>query len=136
MFSENRFALFGIMLWHIAARGARSIVVRLGYDECDGNDAIENCREPTMRRALSQLLFMSLLIVGATFGHVGMAGAANVAILMPGSLGIFPGDFLVRNEERIKRAGIRAVTMTTSPASAAAAVAQEIARAARPSSSV
>jgi dienelactone hydrolase len=81
----------------------------------------------TMRRTLAQLLRVLLLVAGATFGHGGIAAAANVAILMPGSLGIFPGDFLVRNEERIKRAGIRTI-MTTSPASAAAAIAQEAAQ--------
>jgi hypothetical protein len=59
-------------------------------------------------------------------GHVGVAAAANIAILMPGSLGIVAGDFLVRNEDKFKRAGLRTI-MTTSPASAAAAVADEAA---------
>ena len=55
-------------------------------------------------------------------GHKGVAAAANVAILMPGSSGIVPGDFLVRNEERFKRAGLHTI-MTTSPATAAETVA-------------
>jgi len=50
------------------------------------------------------------------------ASAAQVAVLMPGSAGIVPGDFLVRNEARFKAAGLRTV-LTTSPSEAAAAVA-------------
>ena len=53
--------------------------------------------------------------------------AADVAILMPGSSGIVPGDFLVRNEGNFKRAGIRTI-LTTSPSSAAQTVAAEAAQ--------
>ena len=58
---------------------------------------------------------------------VGVAAAADVAILMPGSSGIVPGDFLVRNEDKFKRAGIRTI-MTTSSATAAETVAAEAAQ--------
>jgi hypothetical protein len=61
------------------------------------------------------------------FGRVSPAAAANVAVLMPGSSGIVPGDFLVRNEGKFRSAGIRTI-MTTSPTSAAEAVAAEIAQ--------
>jgi len=60
----------------------------------------------------------------AWVGQTGVAGAANVAVLMPGSGGIVPNDFLVRNEGRFRSAGIRTI-MTTSPSSAAAAIAAE-----------
>src|SRR5262245_51458209 len=63
----------------------------------------------------------------ALLGQVAPAAAANVAVLMPGSSGIVPGDFLVRNEGRFRAAGIRTI-MTTSPSSAAEAVAAEIAQ--------
>ena len=63
----------------------------------------------------------------AWLGQVGSAAAANVAVLMPGSSGIVPGDFLVRNEGRFRGAGIRTI-MTTSSSSAAEAVAAEIAQ--------
>src|SRR6478672_3646814 len=59
--------------------------------------------------------------------HSGMAIAANVAVLMPGSSGIVPGDFLVRNEARIKGAGIRTI-VTTSSSTAAETVAAEAAQ--------
>jgi predicted esterase len=58
------------------------------------------------------------------FSQIGSAAAANVAVLMPGSSGIVPGDFLVRNEGRFQASGIRTV-MTTSPSSAAATIASE-----------
>jgi hypothetical protein len=57
-------------------------------------------------------------------GQLGLAAAANVAVLMPGSGGITAGDFLVRNEGKFQGAGIRTI-MTTSPSSAANAVATE-----------
>jgi hypothetical protein len=60
----------------------------------------------------------------AWLGQVGCAAAANVAVLMPGSGGGTPGDFLVRNEGRFRGAGIRTI-MTTSPSSAAQAIAAE-----------
>ena len=60
----------------------------------------------------------------ALLGQVAPAAAANVAVLMPGSSGIVPGDFLVRNEGRFRAAGIRTI-MTTSPSSAAEAIAAE-----------
>jgi predicted esterase len=60
----------------------------------------------------------------ALLGQVAPATAANVAVLMPGSSGIVPGDFLVRNEGRFRAAGIRTI-MTTSPSSAAEAIAAE-----------
>jgi hypothetical protein len=73
----------------------------------------------------SVLLASAFLLAG--FGHIGSAAAANVAVLMPGSGGITPGDFLVRNEGKFQGAGIRTI-MTTSPSSAADAVATEIAQ--------
>ena len=76
-----------------------------------------------MRRFYASLTVLAL----AWPGCIGAAAAANVAILMPGSSGIVPGDFLVRNEDKFKRAGLRTI-MTTSPASAAEAVATEAAQ--------
>jgi predicted esterase len=63
----------------------------------------------------------------AWLGLINTATAANVAVLMPGSSGIVPGDFLVRNEGRFRGAGIRTI-MTTSPSGAAEAVAAETAQ--------
>jgi len=60
-------------------------------------------------------------------GSNSKAGAADIAVLMPGSHGITPGDFLVRNEERFRRAGIRTI-LTTSSATAAETVASEAAQ--------
>ncbi|MCC6887222.1 MAG: hypothetical protein IT536_01585 [Hyphomicrobiales bacterium] len=57
--------------------------------------------------------FATLALASAVL--IGQAGAAEIAILMPGSSGIVPGDFLVRNEASFKRAGLRTV-LTTSPA--------------------
>ena len=59
--------------------------------------------------------------------HSGMAIAANVAVLMPGSGGIVPGDFLVRNEARINGAGIRTI-VTTSSSTAAETISAEAAQ--------
>jgi hypothetical protein len=72
-----------------------------------------------MRRVARLLITLAALWSGA-------ASAANVAILMPGSSGIVPGDFLVRNEDRFKAAGIRTV-VTTSSSTAAETVAAEAA---------
>jgi hypothetical protein len=74
-----------------------------------------------MRRRLLAVLVL------AWPSAMGEALAADVAILMPGSAGIVPGDFLVRNESNFKRAGIRTI-LTTSPTSAAQAVAAEAAQ--------
>src|SRR5688500_13985574 len=76
-----------------------------------------------MRQFLASLTVLALVWAGSA----GSAVAANVAILMPGSAGIAPGDFLVRNQNRFEQAGIRTI-MTTSPATAAAAVAAEAAQ--------
>ncbi len=76
-----------------------------------------------MRRAAMMILMLALPLPGA----IGEAAAADVAILMPGSSGIVPGDFLVRNEGNFKRAGIRTI-LTTSPSSAAQTVAAEAAQ--------
>ena len=76
-----------------------------------------------MRRVFALLTMLAL----AWSGLIEIAAAADVAILMPGSRGIVPGDFLVRNEDRIKRSGIRTI-MTTSSSSAAEAVAAEAAQ--------
>ena len=57
----------------------------------------------------------------------GAAHAANVAVLMPGSLGAVPGDFLVRNEARINASGIRTI-ITTSSSTAAQTIAAETAQ--------
>jgi hypothetical protein len=70
--------------------------------------------------------FLSVLAL-ACASAAGSAIAANVAVLMPGSSGIVPGDFLVRNQERFERAGIRTI-MTTSPATTAETVAAEAAQ--------
>ena len=70
-------------------------------------------------------IFAVLIVLGLAWS--GAAGAANVAVLMPGSCGIVPGDFLVRNEARIKAAGIRTV-LTTSSSTAAETVAAEAAQ--------
>jgi hypothetical protein len=68
------------------------------------------------------LLASALALV--CLGQTGTASAANVAVLMPGSGGIQPNDVLVRNEGRFRGAGIRTI-MTTSPSSAAQAIAAE-----------
>ena len=60
-------------------------------------------------------------------GCAGSAIAANVAILMPGSSGIVSGDFLVRNQEKFERAGIRTI-MTTSSGTAVETVKAEAAQ--------
>ena len=75
-----------------------------------------------MRRALAAIVVALAIIV-----PVRPALAANVAILMPGSGGVTPGDFLVRNQARIEAAGIRTI-MTTSSSAAAEAIAAEAAQ--------
>jgi hypothetical protein len=75
---------------------------------------------------LRVLALLTTLIVAWSV-QVGAATAANIAVLMPGSRGIVPGDFLVRNEARIKGAGIRTI-LTTSSATAAETVAAEAAQ--------
>jgi hypothetical protein len=72
-------------------------------------------------------LSLLVILVLTSCGAAGQAAAADVAILMPGSGGIHPGDFLVRNEDNFKRAGIRTI-VTTSPSTAAQAVAAEAAQ--------
>jgi hypothetical protein len=68
-----------------------------------------------------------IILALSCLASIGTARAANVVVLMPGSHGITPGDFLVRNEEQFKRAGIRTI-MTTSSATAAETVAAEAAQ--------
>ena len=80
-----------------------------------------------MRSHLRRLPAVLCALTLACAGAAGSAPAANVAVLMPGSSGIVPGDFLVRNQERFERAGIRTI-MTTSPATAAETVAGEAAQ--------
>ena len=79
-----------------------------------------------MRGHLRRLSAFLWLLALAFAGGAGAATAANVAVLMPGSSGIVPGDFLVRNQARFEQAGIRTI-MTTSPATAAESVAAEAA---------
>jgi hypothetical protein len=55
-----------------------------------------------------------LLAVLAALVTCSSAFAADMAILMPGSSGIVPGDFLVRNDASFQRAGLRTF-ITTSP---------------------
>jgi hypothetical protein len=74
-----------------------------------------------------RLALLMIVLALASPGAIGEAAAAEVAILMPGSGGIVPGDFLVRNESSFNRAGIRTV-LTTSPSSAAQSVAAEAAQ--------
>jgi hypothetical protein len=74
---------------------------------------------------MTRSVLLASVLVFACLGETSPAAAANVAVLMPGSGGIVPGDFLVRNEGRFKGAGIRTI-LTTSPSSAAEAVATEI----------
>ncbi len=76
---------------------------------------------------MTRSVLLASVCLLACLGATSPAAAANVAVLMPGSSGIVPGDFLVRNEGRFKGAGIRTI-MTTSPSSAAEAVAAEIAQ--------
>ena len=76
---------------------------------------------------MSRGVLLASALALAWFGEIGPAVAANVAVLMPGSSGIVPGDFLVRNEGKFQGAGIRTI-MTTSPSSAAEAVAAETAK--------
>jgi hypothetical protein len=76
---------------------------------------------------MTRSVLLASVFVFACFAETSPAAAANVALLMPGSSGIVPGDFRVRNEGRFRGAGIRTI-MTTSPSSAAEAVAAEIAQ--------
>jgi hypothetical protein len=76
---------------------------------------------------MSRSALLASALALAWLGQVGPSAAANVAVLMPGSSGIVPGDFLVRNEGKFQGAGIRTI-MTTSPSSAAEAVAAETAQ--------
>jgi len=76
---------------------------------------------------MTRSVLLASVFLFACLGGTSPAAAANVAVLMPGSGGITPGDFLVRNEGRFRAAGIRTI-MTTSPSSAAEAVAAEIAQ--------
>ena len=73
---------------------------------------------------MTRSVLLASVFVLACLGETSPAAAANVAVLMPGSSGIVPGDFLVRNEGRFRAAGIRTI-MTTSPSSAAEAIAAE-----------
>lgn len=79
-------------------------------------------KENTMCRVFASLTVLALVWLG----DIDIAVAANVAILMPGSHGIVPGDFLVRNQGRFKSAGIRTI-LTASATEAADAVAAEAA---------
>jgi hypothetical protein len=76
---------------------------------------------------MTRSVLVASMFVLACIATTSPAAAANVAVLMPGSSGIVPGDFLVRNEGQFRGAGIRTI-MTTSPSSAAEAVAAEIAQ--------
>src|SRR5215813_11092193 len=76
---------------------------------------------------MTRSMLLASVFALACFAEASPAAAANVAVLMPGSSGIVPGDFLVRNEAKIQGAGIRTI-MTTSPSSAAQAVATETAQ--------
>ena len=76
---------------------------------------------------MSRILLALTVLVLAWCAFTGVAAAANVAVLMPGSSGIVPGDFLVRNEARINGAGIRTI-MTTSSSTAAETIATEAAQ--------
>src|SRR5262249_3742096 len=73
---------------------------------------------------MTRSVLLASVCVFACLGETSPAAAANVAVLMPGSGGITPNDFLVRNEGRFRGAGIRTI-MTTSSSSAAAAIAAE-----------
>lgn len=65
---------------------------------------------------MKKLFVLALLAAGLTAGN---AYAQNkVAILMPGSAGAVPGDFLVRNKDRIGGKGVTTI-VTTSPSEAA-----------------
>jgi hypothetical protein len=75
-----------------------------------------------IKDGIMRYMFASLTLLALACALTAPASAAQVAILMPGSAGIVPGDFLVRNEARFKAAGLRTV-LTTSPSEAAAAVA-------------
>jgi len=72
---------------------------------------------------ITHLLLIALLALASACA----ARAANVAVLMPGSSGAVPGDFLVRNEARINASGIRTI-ITTSPSTAAETIAAETAQ--------
>ena len=73
---------------------------------------------------MTRSVLLASVCLFACLGETSPAAAANVAVLMPGSSGIVPGDFLVRNEGRFQGAGIRTI-MTTSASSAAQAIAAE-----------
>jgi hypothetical protein len=62
--------------------------------------------------------FLAVLLAGPTSAN---AQASRLAVLMPGAGGAVPIDFLVRNESRIRAAGIETV-VTTSPGQAASLV--------------
>src|SRR6266436_95181 len=73
---------------------------------------------------MTRSVLLASVCLLACLDETSPAAAANVAVLMPRSSGIVPGDFLVRNEGRFRGAGIRTI-MTTSPSSAAQAIAAE-----------
>jgi hypothetical protein len=73
---------------------------------------------------MTRSVLLASVCLFACLGETSPVAAANVAVLMPGSSGIVPGDFLVRNEGRFQGAGIRTI-MTTSASSAAQAIAAE-----------
>src|SRR5262249_45253386 len=77
----------------------------------------------TIMRRISAVLLALMVVLPASAGAV---AAADVAILMPGSGGIHPGDFLVRNEGNFNRPSTRPPP-PPSPATAAATVAAEAA---------
>jgi hypothetical protein len=78
--------------------------------------------EDPMRDLLSVVGLAALLLLSPDFA---VAQSGKLAVLMPGAGGAVPIDFLVRNENRIRAAGIETV-VTTSPGQAASLVRAEV----------
>jgi hypothetical protein len=76
---------------------------------------------------LPRALALLIVLIFAWSAATSPASAATIAVLMPGSAGAVPGDFLVRNEARINTAGIRTI-VTTSSSTAAETIATEAAQ--------
>jgi len=68
---------------------------------------------------LPRALALLIVLIFAWSAGTSPASAATIAVLMPGSAGAVPGDFLVRNEARINAAGIRTIVTTSPPSSSA-----------------
>jgi hypothetical protein len=73
-----------------------------------------------VRRLVLPILVIAAAVLGVA-AEAQAQGGRKLAVLMPGAGGAVPIDFLVRNEDRIRAAGIETV-VTTSPGQAASLI--------------